>query len=444
LETELEIARRAVELAVAAGADQAEATCTAVQRFSTEARDREVAKLEQSRAQNLTLRIFVRGAKATFSTTDPSPAGLENFTREAVAAARFVESDEYGGLPEETGIAASDASLGMFSDDIAARSAGAKIGDALELESIARATDPRVVNSNGSRVSDTSLRLALVNSNGFAGQYRSTVASLNATPIAQDGAAKWSGSYGAAARSYGALEAVGAVASKAAHRALGMIGARKPATMRCPVLFERDVASNVFADVFASVSAANVASGNTFLAGSVGSRIGSDLVTIVDDGLLPLGLGSSPFDAEGVPAQRTVVMENGTLRTFLYDTYHGRKLGHASTGNAAGGSVGASNFYLEPGTASLFELIASTERGVLVTETIGFSVEWVTGTYSRGARGYMIENGALAYPIDEFTIAGNLGGMLAAVDAVANDLVFDQAIVAPSFRVAEMTISGGS
>jgi PmbA protein len=444
LETELEAAQRAVALAIAAGADQAEATCSATQRFAAEARDREITKLEQALARSLTLRVFVRGAKSTLSTTDLSRSCLETFTREAVATARFVENDEYGGLPEDAGIAAGDTSLGMFSDDVTTRAPGAKIGDALELESIARAIDPRIVNSNGSRVTDNATRLALVNSNGFAGEYRSTVATLSATPIAQDGAAKWSGAYGAAARSYATLEAVGAVAGKAAHRALGMIGARKPATMRCPVLFERDVAAGVLGDVFAAVSAANVATGNTFLGGSIGKRVGSDVVTIVDDGLLPLGLGSLPFDAEGVPTRRTVVMEGGTLRTFLYDTYYGRKLDHASTGNASGGGVGATNFFLEPGTASLADLIASTERGVLVTETIGFSVEWVTGTYSRGARGYFIENGALAYPIDEFTIAGNLGAMLAAVDAVANDLVFDQSIVAPSFRVAEMTISGGS
>jgi PmbA protein len=153
-------------------------------------------------------------------------------------------------------------------------------------------------------------------------------------------------------------------------------------------------------------------------------------------------LGSSPFDGEGVPTRRTVIFRNGVLETFLYDTYHGRKLGAASTGNASGGGIGPNNFYLEPGTKTLEDVIAGTPRGVLVVDTIGFAGESVTGTYSRGARGLWIENGEVAYPIDEFTIAGNLTEMLASVDAVANDLRFDATIVAPSFRVAGMTISG--
>jgi PmbA protein len=221
-----------------------------------------------------------------------------------------------------------------------------------------------------------------------------------------------------------------------------MLGARKPATMKCAVIFERDVAAAVLADIFNAISAENVAAGNSFLSDRIGERVGSDRVTIVDDGRLPFCLGTSPFDAEGVPTGRHVVLDRGTLRTFLYDTYYARKLGSASTGNASAGGIGPNNFYLEPGERSLEDLVAATARGVLVMDTIGFSTEYVTGTYSRGARGYYVENGEIAYPIDEFTVAGNLTGMLAAVDAVANDLAFDQTIVSPSFRVAEMTVSG--
>jgi PmbA protein len=212
--------------------------------------------------------------------------------------------------------------------------------------------------------------------------------------------------------------------------------------MRCPVIFERDVAAQVLGDVFGALNAANVAAGNSFFAGKLGEVVGSPLATLVDDGRLRGGLGTSPFDAEGVPTRRTVVLEGGRLRTFLYDTYNGRRLGAASTGNASGGGIGPNNFYLEPGPDSLEELIAATGRGVLIMDTIGFSTESVTGTYSRGARGYAIENGERAYPIDEFTIAGNLLEMLAGIDAVANDLTFDSTIVSPSFRVAEMTVSG--
>ncbi len=154
------------------------------------------------------------------------------------------------------------------------------------------------------------------------------------------------------------------------------------------------------------------------------------------------GSGRPPFDAEGVPTRRTEVFREGVLETFLYDTYYGRKLGAASTGNATHGGIGPNNFYLLPGERSLDELIAATPRGVLILDTIGFATEYATGTYSRGARGFWIENGERAYPIDEFTIAGNLVEMLAALDAVASDLRFDAGIVSPSFRVADMTVSG--
>jgi len=221
-----------------------------------------------------------------------------------------------------------------------------------------------------------------------------------------------------------------------------LFGARKPQTMRIPVIFERDVAAAVLSDMFSALSASNVAVGNSWLAERIGSRIGSDLVTIVDDGTMPGLLGTSPFDGEGVPTQRTVIFERGTLHTFLYDTYYARKLGARSTGNGGGGGVAPNNLYLQPGEQTLEAIIAGTSRGVLVLDTIGFATEHASGTYSRGARGLYIENGEIAYPVEEFTIAGTFPEMLASLDAVANDLRFDAAVVSPSFRIAEMTVSG--
>ncbi len=442
MDAELELAGHVVGLALGAGATEAEVTYSVTKRFSTEARGLEIVKLEQSVGRSLALRAFVHGAKASLGTSDFSPDGLRAMVHAAVDAARFVGADPHGGLPEGASQRISDAGLDTYAADVGTRAAELKLEDALALERDIRAAHPSVVNSSGSRVADATSTIALANSKGFAGAYRATQASLSASPIAADGADKRTGSYGSAARSYAGLESARAVATKAARRATDMIGARRPSTMRCPVIFERDVAALVLSDIFSALSAANVAVGNSFLAQKIGARVGSELVTIVDDGRLPRGLGSSPFDSEGVPTRRNVVFERGVLQTFLYDTYYGRRLGAASTGNAAGGGIGPTNFFLEPGTQTLDELIADTPRGVLVVDTIGFSTESVTGTYSRGARGFAIVNGALAYPVDEFTIAGDLPGMLAGVDAVANDLVFDQSIISPSFRIAEMTISG--
>ncbi len=432
-ERELELACEAVRLATAAGATAAEATYSVADRFSTEARGEQIVKLEQSTARSLTLRVFDRGAKATLSTSDLSPERLRDFVSAAVDAAHFVGADPNGGLPAADAFAGDAPDLPIYFDDVRGRAAEDKIADALALERIARDTDSRIENSSGSRVGDSSGTVALANSLGFASAYRASQSFASCGPIARDGKTLRPGAYGAASRSYAALEPIVSIARTAARRAVASIGARKPAT---------DVAALVLADLFTAVNAANVAIGNSFLLGAAGTQLGSELVTIVDDGRLPNGLGTAPFDAEGVATRRTAVFERGTFRSFLYDTYYGRKLGAASTGNASGGGIGPTNFYLEPGSQTPEELIAGTARGVFITDTIGFATESVTGTYSRGARGFAIENGELAHPIDEFTIAGNLRTMLAALDGVANDLVFDQSIVAPTFRIAEMTVSG--
>jgi len=437
----LELAQRAVALAAACGADQSEATMIVSDAFSSEARGEKITKLQQSVGRSLSLRAFVGGRKATLGTTDLTPEGLEALVARCVEAARSVEHDPLGALPDPEPIGASG-DLRLIEDDVRGRGEDEKLASALEMEREMRAYDPRVDNSNGSRVADALTTVALVNSLGFRGSYTASSASLSASPVVRDGEEKRTAHFGASRRGYAQMPSPAEIARVAAKRAVDMCGARKPQTGVLPVIFERDVASIVLGDLFGACSGANVAIENSFLAGRLGEKIGSDLVTIVDDGLLPGGMGTSPFDAEGVPTRKTAVFERGVLRSFLFDTYHARKLGTKSTGNAAGGTVGPNNFYLEPGTGTLEDLIARTPRGIVVYDIIGFATEHVTGTWSRGASGFMIEGGEIAYPIDGFTIAGNLREMLAAVDAVAGDVIFESPIVSPSFRVAGMTVSG--
>ncbi|HEY2474051.1 MAG TPA: TldD/PmbA family protein [Candidatus Cybelea sp.] len=436
----IELCGEALKLAEAAGAASAEASVSVARRFHAEARESAVSKLEGSTGKSLFMRIFYEGRKATLSTSDFSPDALRDAIRRAVAQAAHVAADEFAGLPETA--APNNVDLALFDARIAERDGGDKVDDAIKLERLIREADTRVVNSSGSNYSDAVAVTAIANTSGFAGAYAWTRAGRSTGPVALDGGVKRIAHYGTAGRYLGELEPPAAVATTAVRRAVDLFGARKPQTMRVPVIFERDVAAQFLDDIFAAVSAGNVAINNSWLTGRVGSRIGSDLVTIVDDGKLAGKLGSSPFDGEGVPTQRTPVLENGVLRTFLYDTYYARKLGTTSTGNSTGGGIGPNNFYLEPGTLSLPELIAATPLGVLVLDTIGFATEHASGTYSRGARGFFIENGELAYPIDEFTVAGQYTEMLERVDAVANDLRWDAAVVSPSFRIADLTVSG--
>lgn len=438
----LEAAHSAVALASEAGAGEAEARVAVRRRFSVEARAQTITKLEGSTGTSLTLRVFVDGRKATLATADFDARALRAAIARVVDQARYVEADPYASLPPEAA-GNVDVDLDLFDPAIDERDDAEGAREALAMERDVRVADARVDNSNGSHYGSGTSLVALVNSKGFAGSYRSTRVQRSAAPVATDpGGLKRMAYYGGSARHLAEVESAHDVAYAAARRAVELFGARKPSTMRVPVIFERDVAASVLGDVFAAVDAANVAVGNSWLAERVGERIGSDAVTLVDDGRLPRCLGSAPFDAEGVPTRRTVVFERGVLRSFLYDSYHARKAGTASTGNSSGGSIGPNSFYLEAGSRSLAEVVATTPRGVLVLDTIGFATEHATGTYSRGARGFYIENGEIAYPIDEFTIAASLPDMLAGIDAVANDLRFDASVVSPSFRVAEMTVSG--
>jgi PmbA protein len=436
----VELAREAVALASAAGAQSAEASVSIVRRFHAEARENVIARLEGSTGKGLFLRVFHDGRKATLSTSDLSAEGLREAVARAVMHADLVAPDEYAGLPDEVG--ANGAHLKLSDPQIAGRESGEKVDEALRLERLIREVDARVTNSSGSHYIDDVAVTAMANSTGFAAGYGWTRAGRSTGPVALDGGVKRIAQYGTAARHLADLELPEAVAATAVRRAVELFGACKPPTMRVPVIFERDVAASILDEVFAAVSGANVAAGNSWLSGQTGNRIGSELVTIVDDGQVPGGLGSSPFDGEGVPTRRTPVFERGVLRTFLYDTYYARKLGAATTGNSSGGGVGPNNFYLEPGSLTLRELVAATPLGVLVMDTIGFATEHASGVYSRGARGFFIEGGELAYPIDEFTIASRYTEMLAAIDAVASDLRFNASVVSPSFRVAEMTVSG--
>ncbi|MEO6834562.1 MAG: TldD/PmbA family protein [Candidatus Tumulicola sp.] len=436
----LEIAGNAIALAGAAGADAAEATVSIARRFHVEARESAVSKLEQSTATSLHARLFVGGRKASLTTSDLSPDGLSAALQRTIVQAAYVAPDALAGLPDE--FAANLPALDLYDSEIDRRNGDEKVEEALVLERLIRQNDPRIVNSSGSHYTDAVSITAIANSAGFAAAYPSTRASRSTGPVAAEGAVKRTAHYGTAARHFAELESLETVARTAARRAVDLFGAKKPATMRVPVIFERDVASSILDDLFAALSAANVATGNSWLIGRVGTRVGSRFVTIVDDGRLAGKLGSSPFDGEGVATRRTPVFQEGLLLTFLYDTYYARKLGAASTGNSNGSGIGTNNLYLEPGVAPLEDLIAATPRGVLVLDTIGFATEHASGTYSRGARGFFIADGELAYPIDEFTIAGEYVDMLAGIDGVANDLRFDGAVVSPSFRVAEMTISG--
>ena len=242
------------------------------------------------------------------------------------------------------------------------------------------------------------------------------------------------------------LEEPEAIGKIAAQRALRRLGARQIKTCEVPIIFDPDMAASLVRHIAGAVSGPSLYRGASFLLGKLGQQIAAAGVTIVDDGTMPGGLGSRPFDGEGLPVRRTVVVDKGVLSSYLLDTYSARKLGMASTHHGArdgaGVTVSATNLYLDRGTTDPKDLIKGVKQGLYVTELIGFGVNGVTGDYSRGAVGLWIDNGELAYPVEEITIAGNLADMLRNVTAIGNDLVFRGSVASPTLRIDGMTLAG--
>jgi PmbA protein len=276
---------------------------------------------------------------------------------------------------------------------------------------------------------------------------RGSFASLSVVPVVEDeGGKKRRGHYWTGSRHFSGLESLERVGEEAARRTLRQLGARKVPTCQVPVVFDTDAARSLLSSFIGCALGGSIWRKSSYLAEREGSVVASPLVTIVDDPLIPRGPGSRAFDGEGLASRRNVVVEAGVLKMFLLDSYCGRKLDKPSTASAgrSGGGVGpgTSNLILQPGAHTPEEIIASTPRGLFVTEMMGFGFNAVTGDFSRGAAGFWIEDGKLAFPVSEITISSNLDTMLQNIDAVGSDLVLKTSTACPTLRISQMTIAG--
>ena len=428
------------------GATAADGFLTDERRFSAVVRLGEVDTVSHARDQRLALRVFVGRASAAASTSDLSPESLERLAGEAIGLAHVTAEDPWAGLADA-------AELIDRVPDLDLRDAGghdllpeAKIAIARRAEAAALGADPRITNSEGAECWDRQARYAYATSAGFAAAYATSSFGLSVSPVATRNGEMQRDSWYSMARQRSRLEDPEAVGRAAAARALRRLGARKVRTAEVPVVFDPETAASLVRALAAAASGPSLYRRASFLCDRLGTRTAAPGVTVVDDGLLPAGLGSRPFDGEGLATRRTVVLHEGVLTSYLLDSYSGRKLGLASTHHAArdgsGVTVGTTNLMLLPGPATPEDLIGSVRNGFYVTELIGFGVNGVTGDYSRGAVGLWIENGRLAYPVEEVTIAGNLLEMLTAIDGVGNDLVLRDRAASPTIRVARMVVAG--
>ncbi|HLK86366.1 MAG TPA: TldD/PmbA family protein [Candidatus Binataceae bacterium] len=447
LEPGVDLAQWGLEQVRAAGADAAEVIIVSAESLSAGVRMGEVEKLKSSRERRLGVRAFVGKSSATASTADFERKSLREFLADTVRLARLTAPDQWSGLPDASmhphgvpELDLADPASGIIDADRALALAGAA-------ERAALGADGRIRNSEGAEFDSGRYHVVFANSQGFAGDYAGTTYGLAVAPIAEENGAMQPGHWYTQNRYFGGLDNAESVGTTAARRALRKLGARKIKTTRAPVVFDPDMAAGLIRSLAGAASGPSLYRSASFLVGRLETEVAASNVTIVDDGTMRRGLGSKPFDGEGLPITRKHLVERGVLKTYLLDTYSARRLGLKSTGNAARStgdapSVSPTNLYLEPGPYSPEEIIGSVKRGLYVTELIGFGVNSVTGDYSRGASGIWIEDGAFAYPVQEITIAGNLKEMYLSIEMIGNDLVWRSSTVAPTIKISEMMIAG--
>ncbi len=448
-ETDLrDLATDVVARAMKAGATGAEVVVREGSEFSTLVRRGQVETLKESGSRAMGLRAFLGQRAASTYSSDFSLEGIERLVKGALDLAHVTSEDPYAGLPDPSLLGSLPGDLKLYYEDVYSLPPEQRIDWARRAEAAALSADPRIKNSDGGSFDAATGCKVLANSLGFVGEYQRSSCSVSAIPIAQDEKGAMQRDYWySSARTLTKLESPESVGRKAAERTVRRLGARKIASTRVPLVFDSENARSLLDNIFDAVNGDAIYRQSSFLEGKLGQKIASENVTIVDDGTIPGGFGTSPFDGEGVPSRRTVVIEKGILKSYLLNTYTAKKLGLQTTGNAARGlagnpGIGYNNFFLQKGARTAEQIISDIKQGLYVIDLLGFGVNLVTGDYSRGVTGIWIENGELTYPVEEITVAGNLKQMLNNISEIGSDLEFRSALACPTLRIDGMTIAG--
>jgi PmbA protein len=443
----MELARRAVQRATKRGAKQAEAFLETGRSASVRVRDGQVEDLTQATSKGVGVRVFVKGRLGFAYSSDFTPAAIDAMVDRAVQLAEASAPNTLNGLPGRKDLGTPPDVGALYDPKVAALPPDWKVKAALEVERAGKAVDPRVQTFSSVGAGESVSEVYVASSEGLEAHSQGTYVFTYAVPVASADGQLQTAYWVDYKRFFDDLEAPEAIGREAARRAVRMLGARKVRSQRVPVLFDPQMAASFVGSIAGAANGDAVYKKSSVLAPLKGKRLAPGDVTIVDDGLLPRGLGTSPFDGEGVACRRTPILEGGVLKNFLYDAFTARKAKARTTGNAARGyssmpHIGVNNLYLEAGRTPPEELIRSVKSGFYVTAMLGRGANTVTGDYSRGANGLWIENGELAYPVQEVTVAGNLLQMLQDIDGVGSDLQFRGAVGAPTLRFRELTVAG--
>ncbi|MFQ5597324.1 MAG: TldD/PmbA family protein [Nitrospiria bacterium] len=447
MQFQIEQAEALLKKAALQGASDGDIVVAEGDSFSTQVRLDDVEKISSACGKRLGLRLFFGKRSAISSTSDLSAASLERLLFDTCEMAKMAEEDPAAGLPSPEACAHTFPELDAVDSEIGSLSIEEKIGVARQAERAALKTDIRLNNSEGADFSHAFNERLYVASNGFGGLFKGSLATLSVMPIATEAGKMQRDYWYSSRRKFKQLETAELVGRRAAMRTLRRIGAKKVSTQEVPVVFEPEVAGSLLGHLASAISGYALYKGASFLFDMLGHPIASSNFNLYDDPTLPQGLGSRPFDGEGLPSTKKTIVEKGILKNYLLDTYSGEKLGLPSNGSAVRGtgsppSAGPSNFQMMPGDHLPEEIIRSVRSGFYVTELIGFGVNMITGDYSRGASGIWIENGELAHPVEELTIAGNLKDIYKQIELIGNDIDPSKTLAAPTLKIAKMMVAG--
>jgi PmbA protein len=442
-----ELAEQMLALVLKAGADGAEVLVRDGRELEVKVRLGETELIKEAGSRALGLRVLKDARSAVTYTSDFAPAAMAGFARDSVALASLAEPDPAGALPAREELARELPELELWDEsvlaiDVADGLRRARVGEAAALK-----LDPRVTNSDGAVFGRSVGASAFATSAGFSGSARGTHLSFSVQPICDDtDGKKRNGVYWTAGRFAAELADPEAVGLEAARRTVAKLGSRKIPTGSASVVFSPEAGRGLVGQLAGVLSGGALWRRSTYLAGREGTEVASRLVDLIDDPLIHRGPGSRAYDGEGLPSRPNVLVSEGVLRTFLCDVYAARKLGRRSTGSAVravggGPHVGISNLILRAGRTPAGEL-ERIDRGLLVTELMGFGFNPVTGDYSQGAAGFWIERGERAFPVAEITVSAGFDDLWKRVDAVGDDLDTRSSVQCPSFRVSEMMIAG--
>lgn len=439
-----DLAQQAIKKCLKKGAEAAEIYIENGRNLTIEVRNGEIETIQEAASYGAGIRIIIKGRMAFSSCNNLKEKSLEEATNRAMAFAQIITSDPANVLPDDPQISPVD---GLYDPRIGQISINEKIELLRRLENLAL-KEPRITKSGGAIYREGEGEIILANSHGLLKSFRASICGFALEVVAEKGEQKSSGADSRQRRFFEDLPPLEEVAAKAAREAYEMLDPRPVRTQRAAVIFDRDVAYALLMGILAALNGERVLQGASFLGKKLGQKIASDLFTLIDDGLRPKGLGSKPFDGEGVPTQRRILVNQGVLQGFMYNTIVAKRAGVNSTGNAAreGFSslpgIGPHNFYMAAGQTKPEEIIQATKRGLLVKEITGYGINPVNGHFSGGASGFWIENGRIAFPVKGLTIAGSAEEILFGLDLVGDDLDLHRPITAPTFRVRDLQIGG--